>query len=100
MPRLNPGVLDQFVTLDDPIVDGTVTVFNPNRVKARVRSSGVSSEEMSYWGIDLRYHPQITFNTRVTLDDGRRIAVREIDNAGNADRSGWMVLRGSEVTTP
>lgn len=100
MPRLNPGLLDQWVTLDDPIVDDSPVTFVPSRVKARVRSSGVSTEFGLYWLVDLRYHPQVTFHTRVTLGDGRRLAVQEIDNFGNTDRSGWMTVRCHEVTTP
>ena len=97
---MNPGLLDQWVTLDDPIVDGTTPVYAPRRVKAQVRSVGSSTELGMSWSVVLRYHPQLTFNTRITLDDGRQMAVQEIDNTGNADRSGFMTVRCGEVQTP
>jgi hypothetical protein len=52
------------------------------------------------WTVHLRYHAQVTFNTRITMADGRQMFVRGITNYGNADRSGWMSLRCEEVLTP
>lgn len=88
------------VTLDDPVEDGTPVTFNPDRVSVELQASGESSERVVQWTVHLRYHPQITFNTRITLDDGRQLFVRGITNFGNADRSGWFSLRCEEVLTP
>lgn len=100
MPVTNPGILNRWVTLSDEIVDGTPKTFDPARVKVQLRSSGLSAEERMGWQAVMRYHPQITFNTQITLDDGRQLHVREIDNFGNADRSGYMTVRCYEVQTP
>lgn len=100
MPRLNPGVLTTWVTLDDDVPDGTVTVFAPSRVKVGVQSSASIEGSAGSWVVTLRYHPQITLNTRLTLDDATALYVREIGNKGNADRSGWMTLRCEEAETP
>ena len=100
MPRLNPGVLTTWVTLDDNVPDGTVTVFAPDRVKVRLQSSASIDGSAGSWDVALRYHAQITLNTRLTLDDETALYVREIGNKGNADRSGWMTLRCEEAETP
>src|SRR5690348_10211289 len=98
MPR--SGDLRHMVTLDDPVDDGTPVTFSPSRIWIGLRSNGISAEEKIGWTVVCRYHPQITFNTRITLGDGRQLFVRGIDNVGDADRTGWMTLTCEEVQTP
>ena len=100
MPRLNPGVLQTWVTLSDEVQDGTPVTFVPDRVKAGIQASAVTEGLAGSFALTLRYHPQITLNTCVTLDDGTRAYVREIGNKANADRSGWMTLRCEEAEQP
>jgi hypothetical protein len=101
MPRLNPGVLQTWVDLDELVPDGTpVLSFEPSRIKVRLRPSGIADERAVGWIVDARYHAQVTTHTRLTLDDGRQLFVRGFDNAGNVDRSGWFVLQCEEVLTP
>lgn len=100
VPRVNPGRLNTFVTLSEPIEDGTPVTFSPARVKGELLSDGVGSESAIFWSFITRFHPQITTHTQLTLDDGRMLSVMDFGNAGNADRSGWMVLRCQEVQTP
>lgn len=100
MPRLNPGVLTTWVTLDDIVPDGTVTTFKPARVKAGLQATSTIDGSQGSWAVTLRYHSQITLNTRVRLDAGTQMFVREIGNQQNADRSGWMTLRCEEAETP
>jgi len=97
---MNPGRLTTWVTLDDPVEDGTPVTFSPDRIKVRMTSTGESSEQVVEWTVEAYYHPQVTFNTRITLDSGRMLFVRGIQNVGNADRSGWFTLRCHEVLTP
>lgn len=96
---LNPGRYTQFVTLDDPVPDGTVVTFAPARIKVSMLNSG-SSEKIVSWQVEGRYHPQVTMNTRMTLDDGRQLFVRAHDNIGNVTRSNVMRLVCEEVVTP
>lgn len=98
--RVNPGRFNVWATLDDPVVDGTPVTFAPARVKGQLLSSGFSGESVTEWRFVTRYHPQITFNTRITLDDGRQLFVRGIQNAGNSDRTGFVDLTLQEVLTP
>lgn len=100
MPRLNPGVLTTWVTLDDIVPDGTVPTFVPSRVKVSMQATAATEGMAGAFDLTLRYHSQITLNTRVTLDDGTQLFVREIGNKANADRSGWMTLRCEEAEQP
>jgi hypothetical protein len=94
------GRLRHRVTLDDPVEDGTPVTFHPDSVACELQSTGESDERVVTWTVHLRYHAQVTFNTRITMADGRQMFVRGITNYGNADRSGWMSLRCEEVLTP
>lgn len=97
---MNPGLLKHYVTLDDPVEDGTPVTFRPNKVWCSLQSTGESEERVVVWTVGLRYHSQITFNTRLRLENGRQLWVRGITNYGDADRSRWMTLRCEEVLTP
>ncbi len=100
MPRLNPGVLTTWVTLDDIVPDGSVTTFRPSRVKVGLQGTSSIDGSAGSWQVALRYHPQITLNTRITLDDGTQMFVRGVGNQQDADRSGWMSLTCEEAETP
>ena len=100
VPRLNPGVLQQWVTLSDEVPDGTPVTFTPARVKVGIRNAVQSLEAAADYELDCRYHPQITTNTCLTFDDGLKVYVRELTNKANADRSGWMTLRCQGADTP
>lgn len=100
MPRLNPGVLTTWVTLSNEVPDGTPVVFVPSRVKVGLKNAVQAIESAASYEVDLRYHRQITTDACLTLDDGRKLYVRELTNIGNVDRSGWMTLRCEEADTP
>lgn len=100
MPIVNPGQLRHWVTLDDPVPDGTPVTFVPARVKVALMGTGQSDENRVVWTVQMRYHQQVTFNTRITLDDARELFVRGIENVGDADRSGYLTLTCEEVLTP
>lgn len=99
MPRVNPGSLKQWVTLLDPVPDGTPVTFDPDRIKVAMQALG-SAQEGVRWSVTARYHPQVTFNTRLIKDDGQMLNVVSIENVGNADRSGYFLLQCEEVLTP
>lgn len=100
MPRLNPGVLTTWVTLDDDMQDGTTPTYEPRRVKVGLQGTSAIEGSTGTWAVTLRYHPQITLNTRITLDDGTEMYVRGVGNQQNADRSNWMTLQCEEAETP
>lgn len=104
MPVVNPGSYRQWVTLDDPIVDATPVTFSPNRVKCSIQPSSPSAfdENKVTYMVQMRFHPQVTFNTRVTYVDRQNVShelfVRGIQNVEMQGRH--LVLLCEEVQTP
>lgn len=96
---MNVGELRNLVTLDDPIEDGTPVVFTPNVIWAGIRPSppGAFEEERVTHEVTIRYHPQITYNTRI-WHRGRPLYVRGIQNVD--ERNVTLVLFCEEVKTP
>lgn len=96
---MNPGLLRHVVTLDDPIEDGTPVVFAPDTVYAAVQPAAPSAfdEQKTTHIVTIRYHPQVTFNTRIT-HAGRHLYVRGIQNTD--ERNIELVLLCEEVKTP
>jgi hypothetical protein len=98
------GGLKQWVDLDDPIEDGTPKVFTPNRVPARVVPGppGAYDENKVTYQVEMRYHPQVTFNTRLRFTDAARVEhqlfVRGVQNVEMRNRD--LVLLCEEVLTP
>jgi len=87
------------VVLDDPVPDGTPVVFNPSLWYAAIRPGSPSSfdENKTTFQVEGAYHPQITFNTRIT-HQGRSLFVRGIQDLD--ERHEWLVLLCEEVKTP
>lgn len=104
MAVVNPGMYRHWVDLDDPVVDGTPVVFNPSRVKCAIRPStpGSFDEQKVTHLVEMRFHPQITFNTRITHLDSQGVEhelfVRGIQNVDFGDT--YVVLLCEEVMTP
>lgn len=96
---MNIGPLRHIVALDDPIEDGTPVVFAPDHIWAAIRPvpPGSFDEQKVTHIVEVRYHPQITFNTRLT-HRGRHLYVRGIQNVDERDRQ--MFLLCEEVVTP
>jgi hypothetical protein len=101
---VNPGTYRHWVTLDDPVVDGTPVTVSPARVKCAIRPStpGAFDEDKVTYIVEMRFHPQVTFNTRLTHIDSRdvehQLFVRGIQNVDMRDRH--LVLLCEEVMTP
>lgn len=104
MPLVNPGKYRHWVDLDDPIEDGTPVVFAPSRVKCAITplSPTAFDEQKTTHQVEMRFHPQVTFNTRIKFTDRRGfvhdIFVRGIQVVENLERQ--MVLLCEEVVTP
>ena len=96
---MNIGPMRHNVLLEDPIEDGTPVVFNPERVFAAIAPAppGAFDEEKVTHIVTIRYHPQVTFNTRI-LHRERYLYVRGIQNI--EERNHEMVLLCEEVKTP
>jgi hypothetical protein len=94
------GALRHRVVLDDPVPDGTQPAFAPRTVSASLEpgSPGAFDEQRVTYFVRMRYHPQVTMNTRVTTQDGRQLFVRGIQNVDN--RNIELVLLCQEVQTP
>lgn len=101
---LNPSKYRHWVDLDDPVEDGTPVVFEPARVKAAIEplAPGSFDEERTSLQVTMRYHPQVTFNTRLRFTDrsglAHQIFVRGIQNVQMLNRE--LVLFCEEVLTP
>lgn len=104
MPVINPGTYRHWVTLDDPVVDGTPNTFAPSRVKCAIRPSspGAFDEQKVTHLVEMRFDPRITFNTRIRHTDTQgaehELFVKGIQNVDNRDR--YLVLLCEEVMTP
>jgi head-tail adaptor len=96
---MNPGALRHYVRLDDPVEDGTPVVFNPDYVWASIlpAAPGAFDENKTTHIVTMRYHPQVTFNTRILHRD-RQLFVRGIQNV--EERNLELVLLCEEVKTP
>lgn len=96
---MNVGLLRHLVTLDDPIEDGTPKVFAPDRVWAAVQPSapGAFDEQRITHIVNMRYHAQVTLNTRITHRD-RYLIVKGMQNVD--ERNEELVLLCEEVQTP
>jgi hypothetical protein len=99
MPAVNPGQYRHWVDIDDPVVDATPVTYSPSRVKASIRPAapGPFGERMVTHIVEMRRHPQITFNTRITHRN-RMLFVRGIQDVDERHR--YMVLLCEEVQTP
>jgi head-tail adaptor len=96
---MNIGPARHFVLLEDPIEDGTPVVFQPDHIWAAIRPSppGAFDEQKVTHIVETRYHPQITYNTRIKHRD-RYLYVRGIQNVDEQNRQ--MFLLCEEVVTP
>jgi hypothetical protein len=94
------GRLRHYVTLDDPVPDGTPVTFTPSVVKAAVEpgAPGSFDEQRVSYRVVIRYHPQVTFNTRITLESGAQLLVKGIQNVEMKNRV--LELLCEEVQTP
>jgi len=96
--RLWPSVSDRRheVVLDDE--DGRV--FSPERVLVAIRTSSPSTldESRMTYQVNMRFHPQVGLNTRLTRLDGGQMIVRGYENVGM--RSIEINLLCEEVVTP
>jgi head-tail adaptor len=99
VPVVNPGDYRHWVDLDDPVPDGSPVTFSPARIKAAIKpvSPGAFDEQKVTDIVEVRYHPQITFNTRL-IHRGRSLYVRGIQN--HDERGRYMTLLCEEVVTP
>jgi head-tail adaptor len=96
--------LTKWVALDR-VDDGIEVTFRPSRVPAAIRPVSPDSfgESKVTDIVTMRYHPQVTFNTRLTFTDTRRGITRRLFVKGiqNVDeRDTWLVLNCEEVFTP
>jgi len=93
-----------WVDLDDPVDDGTPVVFSPSRVKCAIEPSAPSTIDENHVThlVQMRYHPQVTFNTRITFVDKQglthRLFVRGYQNRFMESRE--LALLCEEVLTP
>lgn len=96
---MKAGALRHLVELDDPVEDRTPVVFSPAQVFADIQPAPPSAfDELKVTHlVRIRYHEQVTFNTRLT-HRGRRLYVRGIQNVGERNRE--LVLQCEEVVTP
>jgi hypothetical protein len=97
---MDVGMLRHTVTLDDPVPDGTPVTFVPSGVKCSLErgAPGSFDEQKVTYQVRMRYHPQITFNTRITTEDGRQLFVRGIQNVDMKNVE--LLLLCEEVQTP
>lgn len=95
---MRAGDLRHWVDLDE-IPDGTPTTMVPARVPCAIRPAAPTAfdENKVTHIVEMRYHPQITFNTRITHRD-RQLFVRGVQNVN--ERNEWLVLLCEEVVTP
>jgi len=96
---MNIGPARHFVLLEDPIEDGTPVVFAPSHAWAAIRPAppGAFDEQRVTHIVEMRHHPQVTFNTRIKHRD-RYLYVRGIQNVDEQNRQ--MFLLCEEVVTP
>jgi hypothetical protein len=100
VPRLNPGALTTWVSLENNVPDGTPVTFSPSRVKVGITGAVQATVSTCTYDVALRYHDQITTDACLVMDSGLRLYVRELTNKGNVDRTGWMTLRCEDADTP
>jgi hypothetical protein len=91
--------LRHWVTVDDFKEDGTPVVFAPSRMPVAIYPDSASTFDEDRKGhvVWMRYHPQVTTNTRL-WHRNRQLAVRGINNVN--ERNEWLELRCEEVLTP
>lgn len=92
--------LRHWVTLEDGVVDhDPATVYSPAQIRAAIQPSapGAFDEQKVTHHVTVRYHPQISFNTRIR-HDGRSLYVRGIQNVDERNRV--QMLLCEEVVTP
>jgi hypothetical protein len=92
---LNPSGFRHWVDLGDDDPD-TARVYSPARVKCAIRpaSPGPFDEQKITHVVEMRYQPNIGFNTRITHDD-RQLYVRGMQDVDEAHR--MLVLLCEEV---
>ena len=66
---MTAGELRNWVTLSDPVEDGTPVVFSPDRVPAAILETPPSSfdEQKNTMSIWIKFHPQVPTNTRIDV---------------------------------
>jgi len=96
---MNIGPMRHSVLLENPIEIVTPVVYEPERVFAAIAPAppGAFDEEKVTHIVGIRYHPQVTFNTRIRHRD-RYLYVKGIQNIEERDHE--MVLLCEEVKTP
>lgn len=103
---MTAGDLRDWVTLSDPVEDGTPVVFWPDRVPAAIVEGppGSFDEQKNTITIWLRFHPQVTTNTKIEWRDYRRSIDRHVTVRGFRDvrENGnvWLECLCEEVRTP
>jgi hypothetical protein len=70
LPVVDPSAYRHWVDLDDPDPD-TARVYTPARVKCAISPAapGPFDEQKITHIVQMRFHPQIGFNTRITHQD-------------------------------
>lgn len=96
---MNAGALRHYVKLENPVEHEPAVLLIPGYVWAEVAptSPGALDERKTTHQVRMRYHPQVTFNTRIT-HRGRFLYVRGIQNI--EERNTELVLYCEEVQTP
>jgi len=96
---INPRKFRHWVTLSDPVPDGTPVTFDPSGVWASVEPQppGSFDERRTSHIVTMWYHPQVTFNTMIT-HEGRELFVKGIQDVDEQHIE--LVLFCEEVKTP
>lgn len=97
---MSAGRRNTYVTLAEVPSDATPSTFAPAGIWIDLRPSapGAFDEQRASHLAETDYHPQITTNTFLTLDDGRQLFVRGIQDVDN--RHVTHVLYCEEVLQP
>jgi head-tail adaptor len=96
---MNAGALKHWVLLENPVEGEPPAPLNPAYVWASIRPAppGSFDERKTTHEVGMRYHQEVTFNTRIT-HRGRFLYVRGIQNV--EERNLELVLLCEEVVTP
>jgi hypothetical protein len=100
---VNPNTYRHWVTLED-VPDATPVTYDPARVKCAIEplSPGSFDESRTTHLVQMRYHPQVSFQTQLTFTDRNnathRLFVKGIQNERMQNRA--LTLLCEEVMTP
>lgn len=97
---MSRGKRRTLATLSDIPSDSTPAVYSPSAIwiAPSPLGPGSSDENAKGFNVETDYNPQITTNTKLTLEDGRVLFVRGIQDVDDLHRT--LLLYCEQVLNP